>query len=65
MLRFRLGLSVGLGLQLLILGIALANPFLLTGSLLMFVIAVIGDRLKKAPGGWEFLPGTYREPRQG
>lgn len=53
----RLGLSVGLGLLLLILGIALANAFLLTGSLLMFVIAVIGDRLKKAPGGWEFYRG--------
>lgn len=52
------GLGLGLGGLLFIAWAKSGEPIALAGAVLMFAIAVLGDRLRKAPGGWEFDPAT-------
>ncbi len=52
-------LAIGLGVVLLIAWAVTREPVALGGSLLLFVVALMGDRLKKAPFGWEFYRAKF------
>lgn len=56
--RFRrnpIAVSLGLGVVLFIAWIVTREPVALIGALILFVVALLGDRLKKAPLGFEFF----------
>jgi hypothetical protein len=46
--------SLVLGLLFALTWLATRDELVLGGSVLLLVISLMGDRLKKAPGGWEF-----------
>jgi hypothetical protein len=50
-------LGIVLGLVFVVAWAVTREPLALGGAVLLFIVALMGDRLKKAPGGWEFYRG--------
>jgi hypothetical protein len=57
-------ISLGLGLLGGIAWAATRDDAVLGAALLLLVIGLMGDRLKKAPGGWEFSDVSHRVSEQ-